>query len=516
MTFRPIRRALLSVYDKTGLVELARALAGKGVELLSTGGTAAALRAAGLAVVEVSEVSGAPEILDGRVKTLHPAVHAGLLARRDDPAHLATLDTHGLPAIDLLVVNLYPFEAAVASGAGFAGCIEQIDVGGPAMIRAAAKNHDGVAVVTEPADYAGIAEAVTATGGTEVALRRQLAAKAFARTAAYDAAIAGWLAQTTGDPFPERLVLAGERRGVLRYGENPHQRAAFYATGTTPLGVAAAHQLQGKELSFNNLNDTDAALALVAELSEPAVAIIKHANPCGAAIGATVVEAYRRALACDSLSAFGGIVACNRPLDGEAASEISRIFTEVVIAPGVEPAARDIFALKTGLRLLTLERMPDPVEAGPELKWLMGGFLLQDRDTARLVPGELRVATQRAPTPEELADLLFAWQVVRHVKSNAIVLARGGATVGIGMGQTSRVDAAQLAARRAAEHAGSHPCVVASEAFFPFADGLLAAIAAGATAAIQPGGSQRDHEVIEAADKAGIAMLFTGVRHFRH
>ena len=516
MTFRPIRRALLSVHDKAGLVDFARGLAEKGVELVSTGGTAAAMRDAGLPVVEVSTVSGAPEILDGRVKTLHPAVHAGILARRDDPAHLETLDRQGLPPIDLVVVNLYPFEAAVASGAEFAACIEQIDVGGPAMIRAAAKNHDGVAVVVDPADYAAVAEAVTATGGTESGLRRTLAAKAFARTAAYDAAIAAWLAHATGDTFPERLVLAGTRQSVLRYGENPHQRAAFYATGHSRTGLAAAQQLQGKALSFNNLNDTDAALALVSEIAEPAVAIIKHANPCGVAIGATVLEAYHKALACDPLSAFGGIVACNRPLDGEAASEITRIFTEVVIAPGVEAAARDIFRLKPALRLLTLDALPDPVAAGPEVKWLMGGFLVQDRDTARLLPSELRVATQRQPTPGELADLLFAWQVVRHVKSNAIVLARAGATVGIGMGQTSRVDAVQIAVKRAAENTGSRPCVVASEAFFPFADGLLAAIEAGATAAIQPGGSQRDGEVIEAADKAGIAMLFTGVRHFRH
>ncbi|MGD9509652.1 MAG: bifunctional phosphoribosylaminoimidazolecarboxamide formyltransferase/IMP cyclohydrolase [Geminicoccaceae bacterium] len=516
MTFRPIRRALLSVHDKAGLVELARGLAAKGVELVSTGGTAAALRDAGLPVVEVGTISGAPEILDGRVKTLHPAVHAGILAKRDEPAHLAVLADQGLPEIDLVAVNLYPFEATLASGGDFASCIEQIDVGGPAMIRAAAKNHDGVVVVVDPGDYGAVAEAVAASGGSEVGLRRMLAAKAFARTAAYDAAIAAWFAHTTGETFPERLVLTGTRHSTLRYGENPHQRAALYATGGVRTGLAAAQKLQGKELSYNNLNDTDAALGLVAELEEPAVAIIKHANPCGVAIGATTLEAYRKALACDPLSAFGGIVACNRPLDGEAASEISRIFTEVVVAPGVEAAARDIFRLKPALRLLTLESLPDPVAAGPDVKWLMGGFLIQDRDTARLQLGELRVATQRQPTPEELTDLLFAWQVVRHVKSNAIVLARGGATVGIGMGQTSRVDAVQIAVRRAAAHTGSRPCVVASEAFFPFADGLVAAIEAGATAAIQPGGSQRDGEVIEAADRAGIAMVFTGVRHFRH
>ena len=516
MSHRPIRRALLSVHDKAGLVELARGLSGRGVELVSTGGTARALREAGIPVTEVSAVTGAPEILDGRVKTLHPGVHGGILARRDMPEHLATLDRHGLPPIDLVVVNLYPFEATVAGGGDFAACVEQIDVGGPAMIRAAAKNHEGVAVLVDPADYAELLAALEASGGTESGLRRRLAAKAFARTAAYDATIAQWLARETGDEFPERLVLAGSRRQLLRYGENPHQRAAFYATGTGASGLAAARQLQGKELSFNNLNDTDAALALVAELAEPAVAIIKHANPCGVAVGATLAEAYAKALACDPLSAFGGIVACNRPLDAEAAREIAGIFTEVVIAPGVEPGVEAIFAAKPNLRLLTLPGLPDPVTAGHDLKWLTGGFLVQDRDTAKLLPSEIRVVTAREPTAGELADLRFAWQVVKHVKSNAIVLARDRATVGIGMGQTSRVDAVHLAARRAAEHAGGRPCVVASDAFFPFADGLLAASEAGATAAIQPGGSVRDAEVIEAANRAGIAMVLAGIRHFRH
>jgi phosphoribosylaminoimidazolecarboxamide formyltransferase / IMP cyclohydrolase len=516
MPFRRIHRALLSVHDKTGLAELGRRLAASGVELVSTGGTAASLRDAGVAVTDVAAVTGAPEILDGRVKTLHPAVHGGILARRDSPEHMATLASHGSPAIDLVVVNLYPFEAAVASNADFAACIEQVDIGGPALIRAAAKNHDGVAVLVEPGDYGAIAAAVEATGGTEEPLRRRLAAKAFGLTAGYDAAIAGWFARGTGEEFPERAILAGRRLSLLRYGENPHQRAAFYTTGPVPTGLAAARQVQGKELTFNNLNDTDAALALVADLPEPAVAIIKHANPCGVAVGASVAEAYRKALACDPLSAFGGVVACNRPLDGEAASEITRILTEVVVARETDEAAREIFALKPNLRLLTVAELLDPIRAGRDIKWLTGGFLAQDRDTAALLPTELRVATQREPTGAELADLVFAWRVVKHVKSNAIVLARGGATVGIGMGQTSRVDAVQLAARRAGEHAGSRPCVVASDAFFPFADGLLAAIEAGATAAIQPGGSLRDHEVIEAADRAGIAMVFTGVRHFRH
>lgn len=516
MPVRPLRRALLSVHDKTGLVAFAQRLVAHGVELLSTGGTARTLREAGIAVQDVSAATGAPEILDGRVKTLHPGVHGGILARRDLPEHMATLEAHGLPPIDLVVVNLYPFEATLASGAEFAACIEQIDVGGPAMIRAAAKNHDGVAVVVEPADYASLLAELEAKGGTDGALRRRLAAKAFARTAAYDAAIAAWFAREIGDEFPERVVLAGTRRQLLRYGENPHQRAAFYATGTVPSGLAAATQLQGKELSFNNLNDTDAALALVAEFDAPAVAIIKHANPCGVAVGEELLDAYRKALACDPLSAFGGIVACNRPVDGAAAAEMARIFTEVVIAPGVDDAAKAAFAPKANLRLLSLPALPDPVTVGHDIKWLAGGFLAQDRDTARVAAAQLQVVSRRAPTDAELADLLFAWRVVKHVKSNAIVLVRDGATVGIGMGQTSRVDAVDLAARRAAAHAGSRPCVVASDAFFPFADGLLAAIEAGATAAIHPGGSVRDAEVIEAADKAGIAMVLTGIRHFRH
>ena len=474
------------------------------------------MRAAGLEVVEVSRVTGAPEMLDGRVKTLHPGVHAGILARRDDPAHMAALAALGLPAIDLVVVNLYPFETALAAGAGYAECVEQIDVGGPAMIRAAAKNHDSVAVVIDPADYRAVQEAIATGGGTEASLRRTLAAKAFARTAAYDAAIATWLAHASDETFPERLLVAGTRRQLLRYGENPHQRAAFYATGPTPIGLAAATQVQGKELSFNNLNDTDAALALVAELAEPAVVIVKHANPCGVALGRDVADAYRKALACDPVSAFGGIVACNRPLDRAAAAEIVQLFTEVVIAPGADDGARAVLAAKPALRLLVVPHPVDTAAAGPELKWLLGGFLVQDRDTAGFGASPLEVVTRRAPTEHELVDLRLAWQVVKHVKSNAIVLARDGATVGIGMGQTSRVDAVQLAARRAAEHQGSRPCVAASDAFFPFPEGLEAATEAGATAVIQPGGSKRAPEVIAAADRAGIAMVHTGIRHFRH
>ena len=517
MTLRPIRRALLSVHDKAGLVDLGRALAARGVELLATGGTARALREAEVAVQEISAVTGAPEILDGRVKTLHPGVHGGILARRDLAAHMAALAEHGLPAIDLVAVDLYPFEATLASGAGFEDCVERIDVGGPAMIRAAAKNHDGVAVLVEPPDHGALLAELAAKGGTEAALRRRLAAKAFARTAAYDAAIAAWLARETGEAFPERALLAGTRRQLLRYGENPHQRAAFYATGAGGEGLAGATQLQGKELSYNNLADADAALALVAELAGPAVAIVKHANPCGAAVGEDLADAHRKALACDPVSAFGGIVACNRPLDGAAAEQIARLFTEVVVAPGADEAARAAFAVRPALRLLSLPALPDPVAAGGrEIRTLMGGFLAQDRDVARLQATQLHVTTARAPTEAELADLLFAWIVVKHVKSNAVALARGGATVGIGMGQTSRVDAVRLAARRAAEHAGSRPCVLASDAFFPFPDGLLAAADAGATAAIQPGGGTRDREVIEAADRAGMAMVLTGIRHFRH
>ncbi|MFO1036611.1 MAG: bifunctional phosphoribosylaminoimidazolecarboxamide formyltransferase/IMP cyclohydrolase [Geminicoccaceae bacterium] len=509
MTRRPIRRALLSVHDKTGLADLGKGLVAHGVELLSTGGTAAALRAAGLPVTEVAEVTGAPEILDGRVKTLHPAVHGGILAKRDDPAHMATLAEHKLPPIDLVVVNLYPFEATLASGADFKACVEQIDVGGPAMVRAAAKNHDGVAVLVDAADYPAVLEQLAA-GGTDDAFRRRMAAKAFATTASYDAAIAGWLARETAEPFPERIVLAGRRRQLLRYGENPHQRAAWYATGQGSAALAGAVQLQGKELSYNNLNDADAALALVGELTEPGCVIVKHANPCGVALGANAADAYRKALATDPTSAFGGIVAFNRPLDEATAKAVTQIFTEVVIAPGADEAARALFAAKTNLRLLLLEQALDT--SPYELRTLAGGFLIQERDTAPLVPADLTVVTRREPSNTELADLLFAWTVVKHAKSNAIVLAYDRTTVGIGMGQTSRVDAV----RQAATRAGRRPCVVASDAFFPFPDGLEAAIATGATAAIQPGGSVKDDDVIATADKAGIAMVFTGVRHFRH
>ncbi|HXY99143.1 MAG TPA: bifunctional phosphoribosylaminoimidazolecarboxamide formyltransferase/IMP cyclohydrolase [Stellaceae bacterium] len=522
---RPIARALLSVSDKTGLVPLAQALAARGVALVSTGGTAKALAEAGIPVTDVAAVTGFPEMLDGRVKTLHPAIHGGLLARRGDGAHVAALARHGIRPIDLLVVNLYPFAATVARGAPSEECIENIDIGGPALIRAAAKNHEDVAVVTDPADYDALLEDLARhDGATTLALRRRLAGLAYARTAAYDAAIANWFAAERGDAFPPLLTLAAALKERLRYGENPHQQAAFYVGGERRRGVASAEQLQGKELSFNNLNDTDAAVECVAEFAEPAVAIIKHANPCGVAAGGSLGEAYAKALACDPVSAYGGIIAVNRALDAATAEAIAKLFAEVVIAPAVEPAAQAALARRTALRLLVTGGMPDPAAPGMTLRSLAGGYLLQTRDNGRIGPAELKTVTRRSPSAAELADLLFAFRVAKHVKSNAIVYAKDGATVGIGAGQMSRVDSARIAAWKA-EEAGkaaglaespTKGSVVASDAFFPFADGLEAAIAAGATAVIQPGGSVRDAEVIAAADRAGIAMVFTGMRHFRH
>jgi len=528
-----VRRALISVSDKSGLAEFARALASHGIEILSTGGSAKALRDAGIAVTEVSDHTGFPEIMGGRVKTLHPAVHGGILARRDDADHRAAMAAHGIAPIDLVAVNLYPFAATVAAGADFAACVENIDIGGPAMVRAAAKNHDFVTVVTDPADYATVvADLAAHNGATGPALRRRLAAAAYAHTAAYDAAIAAWLAREQGEAFPPLLVFAGHRREILRYGENPHQAAAFYAGGEARPGVASAEQLQGKTLSYNNLDDTDAAFELVAEFAppgfdRPAVAIIKHANPCGVALGSTLAEAYRRALACDPVSAFGGIVAVNRPLDAETAGEIGKLFAEVVIAPAVEPAAREILASKKNLRVLATGALPDAGTSGMTVKSLAGGYLLQTRDGGRVDAASLKVVSKRTPSAAEIADMLFAFRVAKHVKSNAIVYVRDLATVGVGAGQMSRVDSARIAAwkaREAAEAAGAAGgdargtagSVVASDAFFPFADGLMAAVEAGATAVIQPGGSVRDEEVIAAADAAGIAMVFTGLRHFRH
>ncbi|MDA0338484.1 MAG: bifunctional phosphoribosylaminoimidazolecarboxamide formyltransferase/IMP cyclohydrolase [Proteobacteria bacterium] len=526
MTDQPIRRALLSVSDKDGLVELGQFLAARNVEILSTGGSAKMLADAGVPVREVSDYTGFPEMMDGRVKTLHPKVHGGLLGLRDK--HADAMTEHDIGAIDLLVVNLYPFEAMVGRGASFEDCIENIDIGGPAMIRSAAKNHWFVTVVVEAEDYKTVMDEMQANGGAmTLALRRTLAAKAYARTGSYDAAISQWFAKQQGDSFPDRAVFAGQKRQTLRYGENPHQEAAFYVTGDDRPGVASARQLQGKELSYNNLNDTDAAFELVAEFDPaetPAVAIIKHANPCGVAVGNSLLDAYGRALACDPVSAFGGIIALNQPLDGATAEEISKIFTEVIIAPDADDAAQEILSKKKNLRLLLTGGLPDPVSPGMMVKSVAGGYLLQSRDNGRVVMSDLKVVTKRAPTDQELADLLFAFRVCKHVKSNTIVYAKEGATVGVGAGQMSRLDSARIAARKAqdaAQAAGaSQPAtigsVAASDAFFPFADGLLVVAEAGATAVIQPGGSMRDQEVIDAADEAGLAMVLTGMRHFRH
>ncbi|MFT8711150.1 bifunctional phosphoribosylaminoimidazolecarboxamide formyltransferase/IMP cyclohydrolase [Komagataeibacter rhaeticus] len=519
----PVRRALISVSDKNGLLDLARALVAHGAEILSTGGSARTLREAGIPVRDVSDHTGFPEILDGRVKTLVPQVHGGILGRRDLPAHVRQMEEHAIAPIDLVAVNLYPFEATVASGAGAEDCIENIDIGGPALIRAAAKNHAHVAIVTDPAQYADIITALE-KGGTTLAQRTKLAGAAYARTAAYDAAIAKWFAGQEGEDLPPRMIVAGEKRESLRYGENPHQKAAFYTDGTTRPGMATARQIQGKALSYNNINDTDAAFEAVAEFDEPAVVIVKHANPCGVATAATQAEAWDRALRCDPVSAFGGIVALNRTLEAAAAARIATLFTEVIVAPDATEEARQILARKKNLRLLLTGALPDPAQGGVVVRSVAGGFLAQTRDNGRIAPDALKVVTKRAPTPAEMADLIFAFRVAKHVKSNAIVYARDQSTVGIGAGQMSRVDSARIAATKSADAAKAagvdHPLtqgsVVASDAFFPFADGLEAAIAAGATAVIQPGGSIRDDEVIAAADKAGIAMVFTGMRHFRH
>jgi phosphoribosylaminoimidazolecarboxamide formyltransferase/IMP cyclohydrolase len=520
-----ITRAIISVSDKSDLTDLGAALARHDIEILSTGGSARALTEANIPVTEVADHTGFPEIMDGRVKTLHPKIHGGILARRDNPEDQAAMASHGIGAIDLIVINLYPFEATVASGAGYDDCVENIDIGGPAMIRAAAKNHAHVAVVTDPSDYDEIVAALDANGGALPAeLRRCLAAKAYARTAAYDGAITAWLSGELGEDFPETHVTSGKRAAVLRYGENPHQSAALYIGGPARPGVAQAEQVQGKELSYNNLGDADAAFELAAEFDAPAIAIIKHANPCGVAIADDLVDAYRAARKCDPVSAFGGIVAANRPLTGPLAEAITEIFTEVVIAPDADAEARAVFAAKENLRLLLTGEMPDPRSAGRYIKPLAGGFLLQDRDAGHITAADLKVVTRRQPSEQEIADMLLAFTIGKHVKSNTIVYARNGATVGIGAGQMSRVDAARIAAHKskeAAEAAGeteplTKGSVAASDAFFPFPDGLLTTIEAGATAVIQPGGSVRDDEVIAAADDAGIAMVFTGMRHFRH
>ncbi|GAB5458931.1 MAG: bifunctional phosphoribosylaminoimidazolecarboxamide formyltransferase/IMP cyclohydrolase [Henriciella sp.] len=522
-----ITRALISVSDKDGLIDRAKQLVDLGVELVSTGGTSKVLKAAGLPVKDVADLTGYPEMMDGRVKTLHPAVHGGLLYLRDNPSHKADAERHGIEAIDLVYINLYPFEATVASGAGFEDAIENIDIGGPAMLRAAAKNGDFVSVCTDGGDLdAVLSEMQENAGQVSRATSRKLAAKTYARTAAYDAAISSWYARQLDDSAPDWTAFGGKLNEALRYGENPHQKAAFYVTGEDRPGVATARQVQGKALSYNNINDTDAAYELIGELGEetPAVAIIKHANPCGVAQAGSVIDAYRQALACDSTSAFGGIVALNRPLDAETAAEITKVFTEVVIAPGADDAAVEIFAKKKNLRLLLTDGLPDPAAAGTFVKTVAGGLLVQDRDFGRISKEDLKVVTKIAPTAKQLDDLLFAWRVAKHVKSNTIVYAKDGATVGIGAGQMSRIDSARIAARKAEdakEKEGfdalrTKGCVAASDAFFPFRDGMLAAAAAGASAIIQPGGSIRDDDVIAAADEAGLAMVLTGMRHFRH
>lgn len=524
----PVRRALISVSDKTGLAERAKKLAALGVELISTGGTLSALRAAGLEARDASDVTGYPEMMDGRVKTLHPAIHGGLLARRDNTDDLAAMEKHAIPSIDLLMVNLYPFEEAAASGADIEGCIAKIDVGGPAMIRAAAKNHAFTTVCVEGEDLDAVIDALEAhEGQTPLALRRKLAAKAFARTAAYDAAIAARMGEEVEEPDQNHFSVGGPRLQSLRYGENPHQQAALYATSERRAGIATAKQLQGKELSFNNLADADAAFELASEFdaeAEAAAVIVKHANPCGVAAAGTLAQAYERAFASDPVSAFGGIVALNRALDSETADLITSHFTEVVIAPEADQAALEILSSKKNVRVLVTGRLADPVQPGWAVKSVAGGLLVQARDTGRVGEKDLKIVTQRAPTEQEMADLMFAWRVVKHVKSNAIVYAKDGVTAGVGMGQTSRLEAARLAVRKAEEAARENEweaprtqgSVCASDAFFPFADGLKAAVEAGATAIIQPGGSIRDEEVIKAADEAGLAMVFTGMRHFRH
>ncbi|NKL18388.1 bifunctional phosphoribosylaminoimidazolecarboxamide formyltransferase/IMP cyclohydrolase [Rhizobium leguminosarum] len=523
-----IKTALISVFDKTGIVDLARALSARGVRLLSTGGTFKAITAAGLAVTDVSEITGYPEIMDGRVKTLHPTVHGGLLAIRDDSEHQDAMKQHGIEGIDLAVINLYPFEEVRAAGGDYPTTVENIDIGGPAMIRASAKNHAYVTTLTDPADYAELLEQLSADDGkTAYTFRQRMAAKAYARTAAYDAMISNWFAETLSIDTPRHRVIGGALKEEMRYGENPHQKAAFYVTGEKRPGVSTAALLQGKQLSYNNINDTDAAYELVAEFlpeKAPACAIIKHANPCGVATGSSLVEAYRRALACDSVSAFGGIIALNQTLDAETAEEIVKLFTEVIIAPDVTEEAKAIVARKPNLRLLSAGGLPDPRAMGLTAKTVSGGLLVQSRDNGMVEDLELKVVTRRAPTAQELDDMKFAFKVGKHVKSNAVVYAKDGQTAGIGAGQMSRVDSARIAALKAEEAAKAlglavpmtHGSAVASEAFLPFADGLLSMIAAGATAVIQPGGSMRDQEVIDAANQHGVAMVFTGMRHFRH
>jgi phosphoribosylaminoimidazolecarboxamide formyltransferase/IMP cyclohydrolase len=514
-----IARALISVSDKGGLVEFAQKLAGQGVEILSTGGSAEKLRQAGIKVTEVGDYTGFPEMMDGRVKTLHPRIHGGILQRRDLQSHQDEAKKHDIPPIDLIVVNLYPFRQTVAKGADFETCIENIDIGGPAMVRSAAKNHDAVAIVTDPAQYDQVlAEMAANAGSTTLPFRKKLAAAAYAHTASYDSAISTWFAAQLGEDYPDTFTIAATKKQSLRYGENPHQTASFYVSDANRPGVASATQMQGKELSYNNINDTDAAFDLVSEFTDtPAVAIIKHANPCGVATGVDLLSAYRRAFACDTVSAFGGIIACNRPLDGATAKAITEIFSEVIIAPEMDAEAKEILASKKNLRVLLTRHMGDPSLADKIVRAVAGGYLVQTRDNIVLDKTQLKCVTKRQPTEQEMRDMLFAFTVGKHVKSNTIVYAKDNATVGIGAGQMSRVDSARIAMRKAQDmKLNMTGCTAASDAFFPFADGLEVLVEAGATAVIQPGGSMRDQEVIDAADKAGLAMLFTGIRHFRH
>lgn len=522
----PIKRALLSVFDKAGMADFAKALAGLGVELVSTGGTSKLIASTGAAVRDVSDLTGFPEMMDGRVKTLHPKVHGGLLSVRDNPTHQASMDEHQIGAIDLVVVNLYPFEETIAKGASYDETIENIDIGGPAMIRSAAKNHAYVTVIVDPADYDAVLEHIRTSGGVPYELRQRLAAKAYARTAAYDSVISGWFANTLDYAEMPYRSFAGRLKEVMRYGENPHQWAAFYTTGEQRPGVATARQVQGKALSYNNLNDTDAAFELVSEFDPavPAVAIIKHANPCGFAIGKTLIEAYQLAHRTDPVSAFGGIVALNQTIDGPTATEIVKVFTEVIVAPDATDEAVQIIAAKKNLRLLLTGALADPKAPGLTVKSLAGGLLVQGRDDRNVDDTEFKVVTKKQPTEAELRDLKIAMKLAKHVKSNAIIYVKDGATVGIGAGQMSRLDSSRVAHRKsidAAEAAGiagalTAGSVVASDAFFPFPDGMLAAVEAGATAVIQPGGSVNDDKVIAAADEAGVTMIMTGMRHFRH
>lgn len=527
----PVRRALLSVSDKSRLLDQAKALSDRGVELVSTGGTKRAIAEAGLAVKDVSELTQFPEMMDGRVKTLHPMVHGGLLGDRDLTSHITAMNDHGILPIDLLIVNLYPFEQAVASDASYEMCVENIDIGGPAMIRAAAKNHAHVAVCVDADDVdAVLAEMDAQDGKLSGTLRQRLAHKSYARTAAYDAAISNYFAEKLDDMAAPYRAQAGTLRQSLRYGENPHQTAAFYTDGSNRPGVATAKQTQGKALSYNNINDTDAAYELVAEFgdarngSKPTVAIIKHANPCGVATNDDFISAYRAALACDPVSAFGGIIALNGHLDVETAKEIIKVFTEVVIAPSADDDAIAAFAKKKNLRLLIAGDLPDPSAPSLTQRNVAGGILVQGRDNGYVDPADMKVVTKRKPTDSEMADMLMAWKVAKHVKSNAIVYVKDGSTAGIGAGQMSRIDSARIAARKAEdaqaaagwEHPITKGCACASDAFFPFPDGMLSAAAAGATAIIQPGGSIKDIEVIKAADEAGLTMVMTGMRHFRH